>query len=671
LISGKLEHEKRRMGPYTYAAFFVFKGMIMKLPRRRKEEVFKHFIQVYKHQWDLNRHVRDDYDEDLEYYLSYRPRTRYPLAYNESFNKLLPRVMTILSRFMSQLYQGGTSNLVSVRPRKRSDVERAPRIEGLLNFQLETLNDIDMQGGSYWTNYQWMLNALSFGKGILKLYWRREERIAPKRITVPDPQFDDAGNLVGIGKKDVVYEEPQIVYDGPYAEVLHNKLFVPHPNYKSIQQMPAVFCVYKKPIEYVKKMAEEGKYDSRSVKDIGWSSPTVAGTSGDSGLGQDSCEAFAKSLEIEGAISATELRTERVTPEIDIIEGYGRYIFPEDESAYEVGSGVKIKGRESEAIVHIGNYKTLLNIQKNNYGMRPFYDIGAYTHPEMFWDIGIIRLGKGIQELVNDMSNLRAQNAMMLVNQMLKVNKDADIDPAALVWKPFGLIPVDDFSDVQPLEVSDASQSRVFMEQEQFFEGMIEEITGMYRYSMGAEPQRAEKVGTVYSIQQMAEARTRLLLMTMDHTGFKPLLKGMMMLNLFHLPSEFETRINTPQGQGFTPLWPSDLHVDYDFTARYTSMEPALGKMQRSQQLLQYSQLWQQSPYLQHHEFMKAIMELMDFHDTDKYLKSPEQLQQEQQQQQQMVMQAKMMEYQVQDQLDAQKQQREFQGKAMIEMIKD
>jgi uncharacterized membrane protein len=57
---------------------------------------------------------------------------------------------------------------------------------------------------------------------------------------------------------------------------------------------------------------------------------------------------------------------------------------------------------------------------------------------------------------------------------------------------------------------------------------------------------------------------------------------------------------------------------------------------------------------------MKAIMELMDFHDSDKYLKTPEQVMQEQQMMQQQAMQAQIMGAQIQDQLTAGQQEREL-----------
>jgi len=621
---------------------------------KRDTEAFKFFLQAWKTNWDLNRYARDWYDEDLEFYRGYQKKSETPFAYNLSFNKLLPRVYTVLAQFMDQLYQAGTGELVSVKPRKRGDVERAPRVQGLLNYQLETLNEIDEYGGSYYFNFNWMFNALTFGKGIAKLYWRKEERIAPRRISFPKPVFQ-GDQLLGFEQAQVVVPDMQTVYDGPYAEVLHNKMFNPHPHYKSIQKMPFVGCLYKRSIDYIKQMKDKGIY--RNIKDLGFSDANSQTT-----YGEDSSEAFAKSLEIEGALQSEfdDMLNGRRTGNVDVIEGYGRYIFPEDEKAYEIGSGYKIKGKESEAIVHIGNYKNILRLEKNTYGYRPFFDMDCYYHPELFWSIGLIRLGKDLQKQYNNMGNQRHQNAMMLMNQMLKVRNDSDTPPESLIWKPFGIVPVDEMDDVQPLEVGDMFQSGAFREQEQFFEESISDMTGVYPYSMGQTPPRQEHVGTIHSLQSVGQARQKLLLMTMDHQGFRPFVKHMMLLNAWHLDPKAEARINTSEGTEFKPLFAEDMHVGYDFSARYTGMEPALGKHFRSQQLMQYAQMWQESPYLQHYQFMKSILEMLDFHDSDRYLKNPQQVQQEQEQQAQQATQMQMMGYQAQDQLAAKQSQREL-----------
>ena len=624
---------------------------------KRDFEAFQYFLQAWQSNWKKNQYYREWYDEDLEFYRGYRDKTKYPMSYSLSFNKLLPRVYTVMSRFMDQLYQAGTGDLISVRPRKRSDVERAPRVQGLLNYQLECLNDCDMRGGSYMFNFQWMFNAITFGKGIAKLYWKKEERVTPRRVTVPQPFFDDYGRLAGVKPVQILQNDMQVVYDGPYAEVIHNKLFNPDPTYRSIQQMPFVGMLYKKSLDYIKQKAKEGVFNGKYIKNLGWS-----GTQTSSAYSMDSAEGFAKSLEIEGALESEfeEITDGKRTPMVDIIEGYGRYIFPEDEGAYEVGSGYKIKGKESEAIVHIGNYKTILSLQKNTYGVRPFFDIGAYYHPELFWDIGIIRLGKDLQEQYNNMGNMRHENAMMTMHSMLKVKEDSDIDPAALIWKPFGIVPVQDMGDIEPLVVPDMFTSGAFREQENFFEETISDMTGMYPYNMGQTPQRQEKVGTIYSIQSMGEARTKLLLMTMDHAGFRPFLKYMMLLNTYHLDPETEARINTNMGQEFSPLFAGDYHTSYDFSARYTAMEPALGKQARAQMLLQLLPMFMQSPYTQHYQWQKAILELFDFHDSDRYLKTPDMVMKEQQMMAQQAAQAKLQEAQIEDQLAASQGQRDL-----------
>jgi hypothetical protein len=630
---------------------------------KKDKECLSHFHDQFEHQWKLNQSARDNYDDDFEHYVGYRNPDSYPLAYSLFFPQLLPRILTMLSRMLEQLYQGGPDNFVGVRPRKRADVERAPRVAGLLNYQLEHLNQIDQAGASYLFNLMWMTNALSWGKGIAKVYWRKEERISPKRIYLPVPVMRN-GQLVGIEQKSVVVEAPQVIYDAPYAEVLHNKLFVPHPHFKSIQQMPAVFVVYRRSIDYIKKMTDRGIYRKdflRKLKAGGGVEPTA---------GDKSYEAVTKSIAIEG-FEFGQTKTKGLTPGIDMVEGYGKYIFPGDDTPYEIGSGLKIKGKESEAIVHFdGNGKGLAKLQKNQYGYRPFFDIAGFMHPESYWDMGVIRLGKDLEDQYNTLMNTRHQNAIMSVNQMLKVRQDADIPPESLIWKPYGLIPVEDMNDVEPLITPDMTQTGVFREQEEFFKSTIEDMTGMYRYNMGATPTRQENVGTMYSLQAMGESRVKLLLMTMDYQGFQPMLRYMMQLNTWHLPDDFEARIATKEGDQFSPLFPGDIHPEYDFTARYTAMEPALGKQFRAQQLIQYAQMWQESPYLQHHEFMKAILGLMDFHETDKYLKTPEQVAQEQQAMQQQAVQQQVMQMGLQEKMAANSDQRKLLGDAVKGLLK-
>jgi len=521
---------------------------------------------------------------------------------------------------MDQLYQSG--NIIAVKPRKRKDVGRSKSIEGVLNYQMETLNNIDAQGGSFLTMLKWFFNTLTFGKGITKLYWRKEERIGPRRIALPIPNFDRFGNFQGMDVQDHLVQEMQTVYDGPYAEVLHNKLFVPNIEYKDIQQMPRVFCVYRRTIDYVRQMAKKGIF--KNLNELGITSLGYTGNT------MDHREAFTKSLELEGAVMTEEQPSKFKTNEIDVVECYGKMIL--DDHPYEVGSGIKIKGDEEEIIAHIGNYRSLLSLQRNPYGIRPLFDMGCYYHPEVYWDLGMVELTKDIQDHVNDLANLRIQNVTMAINSMLKVNMYADIDPAALVWKPFGIIPVESMDDVEPLNVPDTNQA-LFVEQQQFYEHTIQDIMGMYDYGKGETPKRQERVGVVYGIQAMGEARAKLLLMSMDYLGIRPMLRYMMLLNTYHLPSGFEFRVGEADQTHFGQIFGEDLHVDYDFAARYTAMEPPLGKQYRAQQLVQMAGLWGQNPWINQYQWNKTLMELLDIREADYLLKSPEQFQQEMSQQ--------------------------------------
>jgi hypothetical protein len=613
----------------------------------RDTEIFKDMMQRYQWQWDKNQYMRTNYDSDLEYYRGYRNAGDYPLAFNEVFNRILPIIHTLLSRFMDQLYQSG--NIISVSPRKKKDIDRAKSVEGVLNYQMETLNDIDGHGGSYLTMMKWFFNTITFGKGISKVYWRKEERISPKRIAMPLPNFDRMGNFQGFDIVDHISQEMQTVYNGPYMEVLHNKCFVPHPEYKSIQQMPQVFIVYKRSIDEIKRLADKGIY--KNIDELG-----LQGT-GYSSYEGDSSEMVSKSKTMEGYENNEGQDSKRKTPEVDVIECYAKLILKDEP--YEVGSGLKIKGKEEECILHIGNYKTILSLQVSPYGIRPLFDMGCYYHPELYWDLGMVELTKGIQEQINNLGNLRMSNAFMSLNPMIKVLNDADIDPEYLTWKPFGIVPVDTQQDIEPLIVPDTN-SNLFMEQEMFYKNTIQDIMGMYDYNMGATPTRQERVGVVYGIQAMGEARAKLLLMSMDYLGIRPLLKYMMLLNTFHLPSGFEYRIGDGDNKQFGNVFGDDIHCDFDFAARYTAMEPALGKQFRAQQLIQMAQMWMQSPWINQYQMNKTVMELLDIKEADQLMKTPQQMQQEQMQ----AVQQQMMAMQQQQRGEVEKKMTEIGGKA-------
>ena len=186
-------------------------------------------------------------------------------------------------------------------------------------------------------------NALTFGKGIIKCYWRHEERISPKRMALPNPKFDSMGNFQGMDTIDYINMENQVVYDGPYMEVIHNKMFVGHPEYRNIQQMPAAFLVYKKSIDHVKKLMDKGIYDKKYLKELGWQ--TASGASANT---RDSNEHFIKSLDIEGALTMEELDDKYVSPEIDILECYSKLILKDEP--YTVGSGMQIKGKKRKRL---------------------------------------------------------------------------------------------------------------------------------------------------------------------------------------------------------------------------------------------------------------------------------------------------------------------------------
>ena len=593
-----------------------------------EEEAFSYFTQTYSRLKNLNKPYHDKFDTYDEFYGGYRSDTKYPFAYNYSFNKIIPVIYTILSNFMSQLYRN--QDIVVVKPKSGKDIFRADIIQGVLTHQLTNMNDVDYQGGSYLVFLMWFLHTLVHGKGVLRAYWRKEEATVPFRRDIQIPIFEETPYGIainGMENRSLSFEQTQTIYDAPYLENIPNRNFFPDPEYRSIQKMPCIAHLHKKSLDWVMDQADKGVY--KHIKKIGRNKDEYKRLR-DAGA-TDTDEALMKYLEIEGGYSEEEIATNRhAANNIDIVDFYGKYSL--HGPIYDMDNKINWK-REDEVVATIVNHDTIVQLAKNKYGVRPFFDIGAHLNMSRYWDVGVVEIVKDILEAYNNMANLRLHNSMMRVNTMIKVLRDSDINPEHLVWKPFGVIPVDTHEDIEILETPDMA-GQTFREQMQFFESVIQDVTGIYDYSKGVTPERQERVGTVYSLQEVAQARTKLLLMTMDYMGIRPLLKYMCLLNSYHLPSGTEYRIAGKKGaQQFGRVFSDALHFDYDFEAKYAAMEPALAKEGRIQNLLQYSQLWQQDPMVNHYQFKRAILELMEFTTPEMYLKDPKQFAQEQAQQ--------------------------------------
>ena len=366
---------------------------------------YDYFMQTYYRLRDLNSPYRDNFDKYDEYYRGYRSDSDYPFAYNYSFNRMISVIYTVIGNFMSHLYRD--DDLVVVKPKRSSDINRAEVVSGVLNHQLNNMNSVDFQGGSYMVFLQWFLSSLVFGKGIVRAYWRKEERTMPvrKEIMIPKMGFSPSGEvyLAGEEMREIIYNETQIAYDAPYLENVPVRQFLPDPEYRSIQKMPACGHIYTKSLEWAKGMERAGEF--RNVSEIGRGNADYKNAKGGGGS-VDVKEFVQHSLDIEDAWTIEEITTERhKANDIDFIDIYGKYRLDGD--------------REEEVVCTIANYDTVVKLKKVQYGVKPFFDIGAHINLHRYWDIGMVELMADVQEAYSNLSNLRMHDAMMKVNTML------------------------------------------------------------------------------------------------------------------------------------------------------------------------------------------------------------------------------------------------------------
>ena len=120
-------------------------------------------------------------------------------------------VNTLRALLLSGLF--GTRDYVQADPVGDEDIEAAKRVSKLVMFGLE-------RPGNFRTNYEILGDSLIFGLGSYSARWRRDIRVVPRRMPVPDPanpeeflRDPETGNIMT-----VLQNVPVPVHDDPTLE---------------------------------------------------------------------------------------------------------------------------------------------------------------------------------------------------------------------------------------------------------------------------------------------------------------------------------------------------------------------------------------------------------------------------------------------------------------------
>jgi len=451
---------------------------------------------------------------------------------------------------------------IGVLPLRPDMVTQARNMENLLDYQLiQRINIVEVAS-------QWIKEALIYGTSIIKVGWRFETK--KTRTTAP------LRTILGVPVGSKVVEQETVVYDDPKIEHIDLWDFYVDPEATSIDD--AEYCIHRiyRTKEHLKKLADAGIYKNIDKVEI-------------------RANIINADLGAEERRAAVGLGTVGQTDRIELIEYW-----------------------EDDRIITVANRAVVIRNEPNPFwhGRKPFVRLVDQPVPHEFYGIGEIEPIEYLQLELNDTRNQRMDNVNLVLNRMWKVLRSADIDPAQLVSRPGGFVEVDDMNDIEPLEFIDVTSSSYKEEEE--IKRDIDRTTGVYDYARGETTDRRETATTASILSSAANERFKLKIQLMEDMGLRRLGSLLVQLNQQFIDKERVIRILGPDGMFFNTIGPDDIKGQFDVMAIGSTVEPVVNRDARLNQLTQLYANLQGSPYINHPEFIKKILEVANLKDTDR-----------------------------------------------------
>jgi hypothetical protein len=480
-------------------------------------------------------------------------------------NLFIPYVFSIIETVVPRIMAG----LFSARPwlgilPLRSDMVRnAKALENLLDYQLT------QKMGFFSVAASWIKETCIYGTGILKVGWEYKE----EEVTVTKPLVEIFG--IPLGSQPV--KETKVTVDDPYVEHIDLWDFFVDPDAKDIDS--AKYCIHRSypTIEELEQKAEDGLY--KNIDEVK--------------------KAIATSEEQRG-------RDERLSS----IGMQSNPLRREDEI-------VLIEYWEDDRVIGVVNDSILVRNDENPFYHRkkPFLRLVDIFVPHEFYGKGEVEIARDMQYELNSLRNARMDNVNLLINRMWKVLRGADIDLKQLRSRAGGIIEVDDMNDIEELTFTDIASSS-YMEDSRIREDM-DRAVGVFDYTRGETTDRRETATTASILSQSADERFKLKVRLMEDTGLRRLGQLLVALNQQFLTSERAVRILGTEGMEFINVSPQDIIGQYDVMPLGTTIEPVVNKQARLDNLINMYNLMKDSPYIDHVQLLKRILEGADIKDVE------------------------------------------------------
>ena len=547
---------------------------------KRKNLVLSRFrwSEQWRRPWD---------DKWLRWYKTFRGIVpKLPEGEEDRSNLHIPYTYSTVDAVRSKLLTACFANrpYVSFVPKDADDVENAKNMETLVDSQMNR-TDVEFMVRMYTL----ITDMLIYGGCPYEVGWRYELRKIKRKV----PMVDESGILLG-------YEEQEIEvvnWDDPDFQPFMIDDLYPDPEGTSIDDCSWVIrrrYITRKELE---AKIDEGIYKVKDLEAINQAGDRISEGKQDRLAAIGAADAYADEADVGGR-------------RYELLEMW------EDDRVTTVINRTEVIRDEENPFWH----------GKKPFGFAKFDPLNGE-----FYGISLVEVIEHLQAELNTTRNQRIDATSQTINRMWIVLKGMGLEPADLVSRPNGIIWVDSMEEV-PKEVEFKPPDPAAYQEESIIKADIQEATSTYNEARGA-PSDTKRTATENAIRERStNIRFETKLRIFEALGLKRLGFFYDQLNQQFIDDIRSVRISGEDGgYEWQEMRPEDIAGRFEYQPAGSSIEPTLDKLEYRTNLLNLYNEFKEDPEIKTLELKKRVFEAFGIKDTEKLIKSEEEIMQEQQ----------------------------------------
>jgi hypothetical protein len=380
------------------------------MAKKKQTNIIQDILDEKRYYESATQDYRDAWYDCYKHYQFYLDPSKNPYV----SKNYIPKVHDAVERLTAFLVARDPS--LTVIPQGEADSDLAKFMSKLIDFQWGQTMDMKPK------IQKWVKAAILFGTGISKVCWRTKTEMKKVRKEVDVNMMGEEQEPIKTTTKEKV-----VTYDDPHFEPVHIFDFYIDPLAPSVE---AAKSVIHRTIVSISELKKNPAY-----KDVDKVKPQ-RNVYYNNTKDKDS-SAITNTFDIDNTTSEPNT--------LDVVEVLERWT--------------------DERVVTIANPNdpVILRDAPNPYehGMKPFVSINYKSNPfpNRFYGVGAVEQILQVQKTMNSLTNQTVDNAKLILNNMFKLRRGANINKKQTTSKPGGYIEVDDMDDVQPLPTPDLKGS--------------------------------------------------------------------------------------------------------------------------------------------------------------------------------------------------------------------